>query len=64
MNDLVKKFETLRITVMKLNEYYDNNLKYHSVNQMANQLRDLETKLEGKANSLELKKIIPRIHEV
>jgi hypothetical protein len=64
MNELIKKIETMRITVMKLNEYYDNNLKFHSVSQMAGTLKEMESKLEGKANGLELKKIVPRIHEI
>jgi hypothetical protein len=64
MNELIKKIETMRITVMKLNEYYDNNLKFHSVSQMAGALKEMESKLEGKANGLDLKKIVPRIHEI
>ena len=32
LNDLNKKYDTLNVVLVKLNEYYESNLKLNSVN--------------------------------
>jgi hypothetical protein len=64
MNDLLKKIEAIRISTLKINEYYENNLKFNSVSFMATQIKALEEKVDGKANMLEIKKLAPRVHEI
>ena len=63
LNDLNKKYDTLNVVLVKLNEYYEGNLKLNSVNQMAHAIKAFEEKLEGKANTLDVKKLIPRIRK-
>lgn len=53
----------MKLTLSKLDTYYENNLKFNSVSQMAQIIKDLDHKLEGKANMLELKKIMPRLRK-
>ena len=61
MNEMQRKHDILTKTVAKLNDYYEANLKYNSVHDMAQQVKDFAKQLEGKANSLDVKKLIPRI---
>ena len=64
INDLDKKLESMLLKVNKLNEYYDhNNLKHNSVQQIATLVSQFEKQLEGKANSLDFKKLVPRIRK-
>eukprot|EP00347_Sterkiella_histriomuscorum_P011345 403372808 len=49
--------------VGKINEYYESNLRVISVRGLGEQIKDFEKQLEGKANNLEVKKLISSIHE-
>ena len=65
MNDLNSKLDDLHRIVKKLDTYYDhNNLKITSVLDLSQKLDSLERALDQKANSLDLKKLIPRVHEL
>lgn len=57
-----RKIELLHKTISKFSEYYDNNnLKHHQVIQIVQQVKEIEKSLEGKANSIDVKKLVPRI---
>ena len=59
-----KKIDTMKQVLNKLETYYENNLKFNSVAQMAWMIKEIDSKLEGKANALELKKIMPRLRKI
>lgn len=61
LNEMNKTVDNMKETLAKLNEYYDANLRFNSVQQMAKTINELEAKLERKANSVDVKKFIPRI---
>lgn len=63
INELTKKVDTIRLITNKLNDYYENNLKYNSVAEMANSIKDLYHKLESRAPILELKKVQSRLRK-
>ena len=65
MNDLSSKFDSLQKQVQKFNDYYEaNHLKTISVEDLSLKLDSLEKSLDLKANNLDLKKLIPRMHEL
>eukprot|EP00347_Sterkiella_histriomuscorum_P002416 403368240 len=65
LNELERKFEVVHKMSSKFNDYYDSNhLRIHSIAEFVQRIENLEKLLESKANSLDVKKLIPVINEL
>ena len=50
-------------TLLKINDYYESNLKQISVKTLSETVKELEKDVETKANLLEVKKLIASIRK-
>ncbi|CDW71276.1 UNKNOWN [Stylonychia lemnae] len=65
LNELERKLDIVHKMASKFNDYYDSNhLRINSVQEIVIKLESMEKAIDQKANSLDLKKIMPIIHEL
>ena len=64
IKELLERASTSERTLLKINDYYELNLRAISVRNLGEQLKEFDKILEGKASVLEVKKLVAAIRNL